>query len=148
MADLKFSTPTAAMVVPTAGAKTMLLLKAPANQRVKVLQYEWYPDNNAALLTVDLFYTDGNADGTAAGTVTSAKDDPDLGETIQSVAKYGPYTVEPSNITVVKTIKMVGAVCETFPVDAIKKCGGAKHWGLRMVASQAVYATASLGCEE
>lgn len=116
MADLQFSTHTPEVALTASASKTVLKVTAPANQRLKLLEWGVYFDGVSATTEpaiVELVRLSSSGTMSATGTV---KND-DYQETIQSVAEYDASS-EPT----------VSAVLE--PKEVHPQSGYEKAYGL------------------
>ena len=152
MADLNFQVQTGDASI-TSTAKTVIAIAAPANQRVKIKGISIWGKGTANTDTpvkVELL-TFATISGGTAGSVTTSKQDGDMGETIQS-SVTGNYTSEPTYGTAV-TVQQWYCHPQTgysvfFPLhDEIKIKGGA-GFALRLTSNQSETMSVDVSAEE
>jgi hypothetical protein len=140
MADLNIQVSTGEVAI-TSTARTVLLVTAPTNQRLRFKGLEVFGKGTAGTDTpvkVELVKAAGVSGGTA-GTVVASALDPDYGETAQATYA-GNYTVEPTYTTAV-VIRVWEVHPQTglivyFPLhDEIKQKGGGVL-GIRLTSVQ------------
>jgi len=137
----------------TSTAKTAITVVAPSNQRVKIKGLEVFgqgTSNTDTPVKVELM-TFASISGGTAGTVTTSKQDGDMGETIQSTIA-GNYTAEPiytTGVTVrVWNVHPQTGIAVYFPLhDEILLKGGA-GFGVRLTTNQNETMSVNLICEE
>jgi hypothetical protein len=138
MADLKLSVPTGEVSLSAGTAKTVLLMKAPANQRLKILGFEIFFKGTSPTDTpvkCELIRVTSDGTGTA---VTPAPNDDDQAETPQGTYKAN-YSAEPSygSATLrVWEIQPQTGIIYMFPQGQEIRVKGGNLIGLRMTASQ------------
>lgn len=145
MAGILWSAPVANVALTAATPKTVLQVKAPANQRVKISRWGVFLAGTAAIdLTIRLLYQSTDGTGTPQ---TVAKRDAGVAETIQTVAS-GNFTVEPTAGNVVRHINCAGSYTEQFSfADELTLAGGGRI-GIEVTAVNAATVSAFFEGEE
>ena len=125
------------------GGDTYLYTLAAANVPIRILG--WGVSFNGltageAKILCELCTSTVGATGTEAGSVTPSKLDPDRSETIQCDPGYGPFTVEPTTLSVVHAeyIDGQGAWKEYFPDGYEIIVTGAKAACIRLTSPAAM----------
>jgi hypothetical protein len=151
MADLILNVPTGEISLVAATAKTILMAKAPANQRLKLKGLEIFgkgisPTDVPMKVELCIITTDG---GTAT-TITPTANDNEMAETAQGTYKSN-YSVEPTTYgAAIRTWEVhpqTGLVVY-FPMHDEPKLKGGTIFGLRMTAAAAQTISANLIVEE
>ncbi len=138
MADLNLSVPTGEISLSAGTAKTVLLLKAPTNQRLRVYGFEiFFKSSSPTDTPVKIELIRVTSDGTGSA-ITVAPLDDEQGETAQGTYK-GNYSVEPSYGTTVRVweVQPQTGIIYMFPAGQELKIKGGNMVGLRMTATQA-----------
>jgi hypothetical protein len=139
MADLNLSVPTGEVSLGAGTPKTVLLMKAPANQRLKILGFEiFFKGTSPTDTPVKCELIRVTSDGTGSA-ITPAANDDDEAETPQGTYKAN-YTVEPSygSATLrVWEIQPQTGIIYMFPQGQEVRVKGGNLIGLRMTATQA-----------
>jgi hypothetical protein len=131
MAGILWSVPVVNVVMVTTVPKTLLQVKAPADQRVKIARWGVTLAGTSAIdLTIRLLYQSTNGTGTAQ---TIVKRDVGVGETIQTVAG-GNYTVEPTAGNVIRHIRAAGGYHEQFAYNEELVLIGGGRVGIEVTA--------------
>jgi hypothetical protein len=139
MADLILQVPTGEVSLTGGTAKTVLTLKAPTNQRLKLKGLEVFGKGTSNTDTpvrceIGLITTDGQT----PPTITPLPNDGDLGETPQGTYK-GPYSSEPSTYgSILRTWEVhpqTGLVVY-FPMHDEIKLKGGQELGVRLTSTQ------------
>ena len=132
------------------GGDTYLYILAAANVPIRILG--WGVSFNGltageAKILCELCTSTAAATGTEAGAVTPVKLDADRSETIQGDPGYGPFTVEPTVLSVVHTEYVDGQAGwkEYFPDGYEIIVTGAKAAAIRLT-SPAAMTTCSAAC--
>jgi len=111
MAALKATINIPAIPLTAGTAKTVVQVKAPANQRIKILGYALTFNGSTSQLPVQIRFIRQTSAGTSLVSATPAPLEPELTETVQSTAQTGSLTTqtEPTNASVVRGTRYVPA---------------------------------------
>lgn len=149
MADLRFQVASGESALTASTARSLIVVTAPGNQRVKVLGVEIFGKGTVSTDTpikCELMTFTSVGSGTP-GSVTSSKLDGDLGETIQSTVA-GNFTAEPTyggNVTVrTWEVQPQTGLAIYFPLDQEIKLKGGTGFALRCTSGQSE--TISVNC--
>lgn len=152
MADLKFVVQNEAVVAMVAAtAKTILQILAPANQRVKILNFGMAFDGaSVTAVPVKVQIVRQSTAGTGGTAYTPKKVDDSLAETILTTALTNIATTEPTTGDILFTflVHPQQGYREIAAFGNELKCGGADRIGVLVNAPAAVNCTATLQCEE
>lgn len=137
----------------TSTPKTVVTVGAPANQRVKIKGISVFgqgTSNTDTPVKVELM-TYASITGGTAGSVTTSKQDGDLGETIQSTIA-GNYSAEPSYTSPV-TVQVWNVHPQTgiavyFPLHDEIVLKGGTGFALRLTSNQSETMSINVMCEE
>jgi hypothetical protein len=138
MAAFYLSVPTGEVSLSAGTAKTVLLLKAPANQRLRIQGFEiFFKGTSPTDTPVKIELIRVTSDGTGSA-VTPAPNDDDWGETAQGTYKAN-YSVEPSYGTTLRVweIQPQTGIIYMFPAGQEVCVKGGNLIGMRMTATQA-----------
>lgn len=145
MAGILWSAPVVNVALTAATLQTVLQVKAPANQRVKIKRWGVSLAGTAAIdLTIRLLYQ--STDGTSTSQ-TVVKLDAGVGETIQTVAG-GNFTVEPTAGNVVRHVRCAGGYSEQFPFAEEIVLSGGGRLGIEVTAVNTATVSAFIEGEE
>jgi hypothetical protein len=151
VADLILNVPTGEISLVAATAKTVLMAKAPTNQRLKIKGIEIFgkgisPTDVPMKIELSIITTDG---GTAT-TITPQANDNELAETPQGTYKAN-YSVEPTtygaNLRVWEVHPQTGLIVY-FPMHDEPTLKGGTIFGVRVTAAAAQTLSANLIIEE
>jgi hypothetical protein len=137
----------------TSTAKTVITLTAPTNQRVKIKGLSVFgkgTSNTDTPVKVELL-TYASLSGGTAGSVTTSKQDGDMGETVQSTIA-GNYTVEPTYTTAVTVqtweVHPQTGIAVYFPLHDEIVLKGGQGFAVRLTSNQNETMSVNLSCEE
>lgn len=152
MADLNFQVATGEASI-TSTAKTVATITAPANQRVKIKGVEIFgkgTSNTDTPVKCELM-TYASLSGGTAGSVTTSKQDGDMGETLQSTVA-GNYSAEPTYTSAVTVrtweVHPQTGIAVYFPLHDEIKLKGGQGFALRLTSNQNETMSANILCEE
>lgn len=147
MAGLGFTAKVVDNALAAATAETVLMIKAPTNQRVKLSKLTISFDGTSATATpvlIELGHC--SSDGTMTS-VTPVKRNESHAETVQT-ACYSPNSAEPAYTSVFRSERIhpqTNKEIDFYPEQEIK---GGGRLGVRVTAAAAVNCTVTAECEE
>lgn len=152
MSALNFQVSTGETAI-TSTAKTVATISAPSNQRVKIKGLSVFgkgTSNTDSPVKVELM-TYASISGGTAGSVTTSKQDGDMGETLQSTIA-GNYSAEPSYTTPVTVqtweVHPQTGLAVYFPLHDEIVLKGGTGFAVRLTSVQNETMSINLMCEE
>lgn len=152
MSALNFQVATGEAAI-TSTAKTVATIGAPANQRVKIKGLSVFgkgTSNTDTPVKVELI-TYASISGGTAGSVTTSKQDGDMGETIQS-SVAGNYSAEPTYTSPVTVqtweVHPQTGIAVYFPLHDEIIIKGGTGFAVRLTSNQNETMSVNLSCEE
>lgn len=155
MAALQFSVNVPKIPLTAATAKTVAQVKAAANQRVKVLGFEFYFDSTSTTPgSAQLRILRQSSAGTSLVAATPQAVEPELTETIQSTCQTGSLTTqtEPTAGAVIRTpaIPITSGLVISLPYGQEIIVGGGGYIGFEVTtpSGTTINVYGSVLCEE
>lgn len=119
--------------------ETMIQLKAPANQRIRLLSWSVSFDDTQSV-GVRLEVVRQSTDGTMTAGPTPVKTDDSIAETLLTTARH-TATVEPTTGDILDTITVKDGFSVIYPIGKEKICGGGDRIAIRAISPAGITPT-------